>query len=224
MHLWSIAAALTLAVVAAAQTPAVSHPTMVRPIPGVPISVESIEQYVTKKPDGTSSSGTRTIKFLRDDAGRMRIEMQLPQAFGDPVLVIQIANPVDGYLAILETPARIAHRITIPKAGGIAMSLGPNGLAGVSGSKTRKNEDLGKQTIEGMEFTGSRTTTTSDEQPTLVAVDELWMSTELGLLGLVKHTGPDGETTSRIQHTDRTAPDPKLFVIPDDYRIREMTP
>ena len=87
-----------------------------------------------------------------------------------------------------------------------------------------KSEELGKQTIEEIEFEGSRMTTTVEEQPSIMAVDERWVSKELGLFGLVKHTGPDGESTSRIQHVDRAAPDPKLFVIPDDYRIREMTP
>jgi len=28
--------------------------------------------------------------------------------------------------------------------------------------------------------------------------------------------------TSRIQNVDRTAPDPALFVIPADYRIRDI--
>ena len=87
-----------------------------------------------------------------------------------------------------------------------------------------KTETLGKQTIEEIDFEGTRTATTSDEQPSIIAVEERWMSKDLGLFGLLKLSGPDGETTSRIQHVDRTAPDPKLFVIPDDYRIRELTP
>ena len=67
-------------------------------------------------------------------------------------------------------------------------------------------------------------TTTSDEQPSLMAIDDRWMSKELGLIGLLKHTGPDGASTTRIQHTDRSAPDPALFVIPDDYQIRDLAP
>ena len=40
------------------------------------------------------------------------------------------------------------------------------------------------------------------------------MSKELGLIGLVKHSGPDSEMISRIQKLDRTVPDPALFAIP----------
>jgi hypothetical protein len=221
MHLGSIiAAALAMAVVAFAQTARPSPPTMVRPIPGVPISVESVEESGAKDAPKEISK----TQYYRDAAGRMRIEMELPQALGEPLLMVQILDPVEGFMVILETPAKIAYRMTVPKNGGFGMSLGPNGLGAATGKKTRKNEDLGKQSIDGIEFEGFRTTTTSDEQPSLVAVDERWMSKEFGLVGLLKHTGPDGENTSRIQHADRTAPDPKLFVIPDDYRIREMTP
>jgi len=42
------------------------------------------------------------------------------------------------------------------------------------------------------------------------------------LIGLVKHSGPDGEFTARIQNVDRTIPDPALFIIPADYRIRDI--
>jgi len=48
------------------------------------------------------------------------------------------------------------------------------------------------------------------------------MSKELGLIGLVKYAGPDGEVTSRIQSTQRRVPDPALFAIPADYSIREL--
>jgi hypothetical protein len=65
-------------------------------------------------------------------------------------------------------------------------------------------------------------TTTSDDQPSLVAVFEHWMSRELGLIGLQKYSGPDAKNTSRIEKIDRTPPDPALFVIPADYSIREL--
>lgn len=228
MHFRSIiAAALTLVVVASAQAGSSTPATMVMPIPGAQLSVESMEEYVIKNPDGTSPGGTRTTKFFRDTTGRMRIEMGILQAFGDPILMTQLADPVDGFVAILETGAKVAHRLKTPKdgpRGGISISLGRNGLIGVTGKTTRKTEDLGEQTIDGIEFQGVRTTTTSDEQPSLIAIDDRWMSKDLGLIGLLKHTGPDGESTTRIQHADRTTPDPALFVIPDDYHIRDLAP
>ena len=136
-------------------------------------------------------------------------------------------NPIDGFIAVLEPQAKLAHRVKFPKnnsTGGWGIGAGPNGLVGVTGKTTQKTEDLGKQSIAGVEFAGSRTITTSDEQPSLIAIDELWMSKELELIGLVKHSGPDSEMTARIQNVDRTVPDPALFVIPADYRIRDVQP
>ena len=225
MQLWSmIAAAVTLAVVALAQAPHES-PTMVLPITGVPLSVEAIEEYVTKNPDGTSATEIGKSKYYRDAVGRTRMEVEVPQPFGDSILTIQLDSRVDGFIAVVDTQAKLAHRVKFPKSNSPdewGIGSGPNGLVSVSGKTTRKTEDLGKQSIGGVECAGQRTTTTSDDRPSLVAVDELWMSKELGLIGLVKHSGPDGELTSRIQNVDRTAPDPALFVIPADYRIRDI--
>jgi hypothetical protein len=223
MHLWSIvAAALTLAVVASAQAARPSPPMMVLPMVGVLLSVESVAESVAKDAPKEISS----TKYYRDAEGRMRIEMELPQPFGNPFLMIQIVDPVDGFMVVLETEAKIAHRVKTPKVtagkGFFIVSISP--LVRVPGTKTTKTEALGKQTIEEIEFEGTRTTTMADEQPSIIAVEERWMSRELGLFGLLKLSGPDGESTSRIQRADRTAPDPKLFVIPDDYRIRDMTP
>jgi hypothetical protein len=227
MHLWSIIAALaTLAVFASAQAPHES-PTMVPPISGVPLSVERIEEYVSKGPDGTSATEISKSKYYRDAAGRTRMEVESGQPFGDPILTIQLDSRVDGFIAVVDTQAKLVHRVRFPKGSSPddwGVGLGPIGLAGVSGKKTQKTEDLGKRNIGGVECVGFRTTTTADDQPSLVAVDELWMSKELGLIGLVKHSGPDGELTSRIQNVDRTVPDPTLFVIPADYRIRDMEP
>ena len=56
MQVWSmIAAALTLAAVASAQAAKHESPTMVLPIPGIPLSVDMIEEYVSKSPEGTSN-------------------------------------------------------------------------------------------------------------------------------------------------------------------------
>jgi hypothetical protein len=223
----TIAAAAMLAVVASAQPSHHDLPRMVLPIPGVPLSLEAIEEYVNKNPDGTSATMINKTTYYRDAAGRMRSEIEMRDSAARTLVWVVLDDSVDGFVAVLETQAKIAHRAKFPKPsspGEFGVGLGSNGLAGVTGKTTRKTEDLGKQSIGGVECAGTRATETSDEQPSLVAVDELWMSKELGLIGLQKHSGPDSEMTTRIQNVDRTAPDPALFVIPADYRIREMEP
>jgi len=228
MQAWfMIAAAATLAVVASAQASHRDLPRSVLPVPGVPLSVDTIEEYVTKNPDGTSATEFNKTKYYRDAAGRMRSEMEMHDSAAGTLVWVVLDDSIDGFVAILETEAKIAHRAKFSKPsspGDWGIGLGTYGLAGVSGKTTRKTEDLGKQSIGGVECAGARTTTTSDERPSLIAVDELWISKELELIGLQKHSGPDSEMTVRIQNVDRTVPDPALFVIPDDYRIREMTP
>ena len=221
-----IAAAAMLAVVASAQASHRDLPRMVLPIPSVPLSVETTEEYVTKNLDGTSATEINKTKYYRDATGRMRSEMEMHSAAATLVWVV-LDNSIDGFAAVLETEAKIAHRVKFPKPsspGDWGIGLGTNGLVGVTGKMTRKTEDLGKQSIAGVECAGTRTTTTSDEQPSLIAVDDVWMSKEFELIGLLKHSGPDGEMTAQIQNVDRTIPDPALFVIPADYRIRDMKP
>ncbi len=222
-----IATAAMLAVFASAQAPHHDLPRMVLPVPGVALSVEAIEEYVTKNPDGTSATEINKTKYYRDAAGRMRSEIEMQDSAAGTLRWVVLDDSIDGFAAILETEAKIAHRVKFSKPSSPddwGIGLGTNGLVGVTGKMTRKTEDLGKQGIGGVECAGQRTTTTSDDQPSLVAVDELWMSKELELIGLVKHSGPDSEMTSRIQNVDRAVPDPTLFVIPADYRIRDMEP
>ena len=154
------------------------------------------------------------------------MEVEMPSSAGGILAGVALDDPIDGFIGVLDPKTKVAHRVKFPKSNsplpdGWGVGMGPNGLVGVTGKTTRKTEDLGTQTIEGIEFGVSRETTSSDGQPLLVAVDDIWMSKELGLIGLVKHSGPDSEMTSRIQNLNRAVPDPALFVIPADYRIRD---
>ena len=87
-------------------------------------------------------------------------------------------------------------------------------------------EDLGEQTIEGVLAKGTRTTTTipagalDNEQPIRI-VSEEWISSELQVLVMTKHSDPRvGETTYRLVHLTRTEPDKSLFELPAGYTIR----
>jgi hypothetical protein len=119
----------------------------------------------------------------------------------------------------------MAARFQFPKQDpsaqlGIAILGGP--LVTVPGNKSTESESLGKQTIDGIEYTGNRTTTTSDQQPALVGVEEFWQSQELGLIGLMKSSGPDGQKTAKLRNVDRRTPDPELFKIPASYSVRDL--
>ena len=88
-------------------------------------------------------------------------------------------------------------------------------------------EDLGRQNIEGVAATGSRSTTTipagaiGNLQPIQV-VSEQWFSPDLQVLVMTKHNDPrSGETTYRLQSIVRAEPDRSLFTVPPDYTLKE---
>jgi hypothetical protein len=97
----------------------------------------------------------------------------------------------------------------------------------VSEAKEGTREDLGRQTIEGVNAAGTRTTWTipagaiGNLQPIRI-VSEQWMSPDLRILVLTKHSDPrTGENTYRLQNIVRAEPDRSLFTVPADYTLKE---
>ena len=90
---------------------------------------------------------------------------------------------------------------------------------------TTKTEQLGKQTVEGVECEGTRVVTTlpagaiGNERP-IETVKETWYSPELQLMILSKRSDPRfGESTYRVTNIARYEPDAEHFQIPSDYKI-----
>lgn len=88
-------------------------------------------------------------------------------------------------------------------------------------------ESLGKQTIEGVETEGTRTTITfpagvmGNERPINI-VSERWYSPELQTVVLSKNSDPRfGETTYRLTNINRSEPARTLFEVPTDYTVKE---
>src|SRR5215217_6593740 len=111
--------------------------------------------------------------------------------------------------------------------------------AGVGGGayvfRTRGNnanevkEQLGKQTIEGIEAEGTRTTITIPageigNERAIEIVSERWYSPELQLVVMTRHRDPrTGETTYKLTNINRAEPAKSLFEVPSDYTIQENT-
>ena len=90
-----------------------------------------------------------------------------------------------------------------------------------------QTESLGTQAIEGVQATGTRTTTTipagtiGNEQPIKI-VSESWYSPELQALVLTKRSDPRfGETTYKLTNIVRAEPSPSLFDVPAGYTITD---
>jgi hypothetical protein len=174
-----------------------------------------------------------------------------------PQKTIFVNDPVAGVNYILEPNSRTARKILLPTrgseatgsvGGGIAAGInlstgggtgtahavflaGGNRTAALpsSGATQHKNEQLGKQIIEGIEAEGTRTTLTipagriGNERP-IEIVSERWYSPELQTVVMTKRSDPRfGETIYRLTNIQRGEPSPSLFVPPPDYTVKETT-
>lgn len=88
-------------------------------------------------------------------------------------------------------------------------------------------EQLGKQTIEGVECEGTREVTTipagaiGNERP-IETVRERWFSPELNMVIMTKQSDPRfGESSYRVTNISRAEPDDSLFQVPSDYTVKE---
>ena len=95
------------------------------------------------------------------------------------------------------------------------------------GPTEAKKESLGKQTIEGVEAEGTRTTVTipadeiGNELPIQI-VTERWYSPELQTAVMTRHRDPRfGETIYRLTNINRSEPARTLFEVPADYTIKD---
>ena len=111
-------------------------------------------------------------------------------------------------------------------APGAAITMELNNIQDSNG----KQESLGKQTIEGIEAEGVRTTITipageiGNERP-IEVISERWYSPQLQTVVMTKHSDPRfGETVYRLTNISRTEPDPSLFQVPADYKIKDGPP
>ena len=113
-------------------------------------------------------------------------------------------------------------------AGVATITRGGGGTAGtVTAVSGGNREALDPQVIEGLNATGTRTTTTIPagqvgNAQDIKIVSEQWTSDELQLLVLTKHSDPrSGESIYRLRNVLRAEPDPSLFALPADYTVVE---
>lgn len=104
-------------------------------------------------------------------------------------------------------PAMFAQRVTFEEPG------------------NANTENLGTQTMEGVQVTGVRTTRTiaagkiGNDRPINI-VTEVWTSPELKTIVLSKRSDPrSGEQTFKLTNIQRGDPDPSLFAVPSDFKM-----
>lgn len=115
-----------------------------------------------------------------------------------------------------------------PEGGAVDMMfVRTEGFIGEGKNQAGTTESLGKEMIEGVEATGTRTTVTipagqvGNEQP-LKIVTERWYSPALQIVVMSKRSDPRlGVTTYRLAAINLDEPAPDLFQVPADYTLKE---
>jgi hypothetical protein len=191
-----------------------------------------------------SSSGIRTtsrrgLRVFRDAQGRIRSEAYLgggpkPER-GVPTLV-EIQDPVAGFICIMDDVNRVAHRIKTsvtpqPNMEQLTTRDVPAMVAAaraVSRSEAapapqESLEDLGAQLMNGALVHGTRMVRAlrgaAGNGLPLTDTRDIWYAPDLNLIVSVVMSAPTGTTVQRLADLRRGPPDPSLFLVPPNYRI-----
>ncbi|HEU4713449.1 MAG TPA: hypothetical protein VFS76_17910 [Pyrinomonadaceae bacterium] len=196
------------------------------PVAGVTFSLDTRARVAVKstpfKFEFTQKAGAAGI----DGEGR-HFEFKVAPGGGAPGANVTMIAPLGvppgapgARVALTQT-----EQFTIATGGGAGASSYVFKKAGPNPNEVKEN--LGKQTIEGVEAEGTRTTVTiaageiGNERP-IEIVSERWYSPELQLVVMTRHSDPrTGETTYKLTNINRTEPAKSLFEVPSDYTIKE---
>ena len=148
---------------------------------------------------------------------KIRAEEAAAELAGGESRALAPAAVVNGTLA-----RAYGETITTLRAAGVA----PTAFSSIPATKYEtRTEELGAQTVEGVDAVGTRTITTipagaiGNELP-IDVVYEKWFSNDLQLVVMSKHTDPRfGEQTYRLTNIVRNEPDPSLFEVPMGYKM-----
>jgi len=213
-----------------------------------PFHAELVVTRTTNDEPATPTSSHAPELIARDSQGRVRTERATGQFLHENGAeagakteqhIIMICDPVTQTLTQIDTLSASAKIIRArPSA---PNSPRPQGLPPRTFCSSRlfinhrnQGEDLGVQTIEGVEAHGVRITMPPHEAPAAADgepvvnssggnVREIWCSDQLSavVLTVMPNMRTGAKSTIAMQNIERTEPDASLFQIPRDYSISE---
>lgn len=226
-------------------------------VKGASYSADSITEHVQVLTDGNRIVRKSTSSVFRDGEGRTRREQSLGAigpwvASGEQFQTVFINDPVAGVNYVLDPRTRTARKLVLPKGEGamhfrhveevrhaigaidqevVVRSGAPEAIPHHGSFALKmsppKTESLGKQTLEGVEAEGTRSTMTiaageiGNERP-IEIVSERWYSPVLQTVIMSKHIDPRvGENVFRLTNINRAEPARSVFEVPSDYTIKE---
>jgi hypothetical protein len=210
---------------------------MGRTVTGAPFSGQEVTEETQTLANGNVITRKNQANVYRDSSGRVRTERTVPAgrpAAGQTAAqvatktIVSIHDPVAGVASELDTTAKTARQITLPNRSGNPEFQGNRGGRGANGAASDANvvtTDLGMQTINGVQATGTRVTRTIPagqigNAQAIQVVTETWRSADLQMPVMTKRTDPiHGNVVTQLTNITRAEPDPSLFQVPSDYTV-----
>jgi hypothetical protein len=206
---------------------------VIPPIAHAPFTATLVTEWSRPTPDGATVTFINERQVARDAQGRLYEERWalVPKngEFKSKMQWIQIADARQQTLYNCSVAAHVCMLLRYNPARDLAAAATP-ALAGGPLSNGRGSvqvDNLGTQTISGMDTIGTRITTTfnpgavGNDKP-VVQVRETWRSEQLAVNLLSKISGPlIGTETFSITELNATPPDPALFAVPAGYTVRD---
>jgi hypothetical protein len=208
---------------------------------GCPFSGTIETERVKTLADGTHVQTNEKNLIYRDSLGRIRYQsystLEIDNKMTEVLVFDQIIDSTTGYMYVLQQQTGIARRSKLrPQGMNSTGNAQPrNSSVKATGSAPDQNpqpgpvlEDLGTQQMEGLSVIGVRTTRTiragaeGNDAP-IITISDIWTSPDLGVSLL--HTASDprsGDVSSRMTNVQRLEPDPALFQVPADYKIKDQ--
>lgn len=196
-------------------------------IPNAPFAATLNTEWVRQLPDGSTITLKNHRAIARDAAGRIFQERRalVPDdgKSSSGVTQIEISDPVSHELYIC-----IPYERTCQLEEFSPRESSPYGAPGklhlVQGASS-ESEDLGKQSIGGLETVGTRETTvipanTIGNNSPLISKREFWFSQQLGVNLISKRLDPlSGTQNFEVSDIALGDPDAKLFEVPSGFKI-----
>jgi hypothetical protein len=195
-------------------------------VTGAPFSAVQVTTHQRTLADGNAIQEQEQTKLFRDSQGRVREETTWTEADGrGSRTVVTISDPVAKVVRRLNPRSKTYTEDAIGEPGPRGARGHAAGGQRMHGDFNAVKEDLGTQTINGVQATGTRVTHTiatgavGNEQPIQI-VRETWVSSDLRVPVTIKVTDPlHGTTTTQLTGITRAEPDAALFQTPADYAV-----
>ena len=213
---------------------------------GLPFSADVVEENDKFLADGNHIHYEVHGKIFRDSEGRMRTETEAPVFTSEskPFVHINITDLVEGRIIFLDVEHKIATVTLLGRPTAQAALTSPKDSAdqnpkvqpeptvavhpSTPPTPDPAPEDLGTSQIEGFTVQGTRSThimnagVIGNDKP-IATTTERWFSTEFKVdLVNISDNPEAGKHVRKLVNIRAGEPDPLLFQIPPDFKVKEM--